>query len=151
MNHDDQDLLGVINYLHGYINPELTAIADQLKKDHTFLFTRKEKTQYSSYPQIPTFNRNQVRMLRDELLKLGFNSRINDRCEITFQKFEGDLNGKINELLEYGTYEESWDGFGAHPFDSKIIESSIKLLTQFYHNIPLPKISPNPNGTISFE
>lgn len=151
MKQSEQDVLSIINYLEDFIKPKLSLLEDKLERDLTFLFTRKEKTDCNVWPQIPSFNRFQIRFLKETLLKMGFGVKITDRCEITFQRFNGDLNSAINTLLEIGTYTKSWDGYEANSIDPKIIESSIKLLTQFYHNIPLPEITPNPNGTISFE
>lgn len=45
----------------------------------------------------------------------------------------------------------NWDGYGALPVASSTMENARGALLSLLHEVPLPDVTPNANGTISFE
>lgn len=54
-------------------------------------------------------------------------------------------------LKPFRSLEDDWDGYGALKIREDTIEHAQKALTMLLGLAPMPDISPNPNGTISFE
>ena len=46
---------------------------------------------------------------------------------------------------------DDWDGYGAPAFQSSTIENSLGAIRGLLNIAPAPEITPNPNGTVSFE
>jgi hypothetical protein len=56
--------------------------------------------------------------------------------------------GKIEE---FAGMPENWDGYGALPVRPETAQNALDALRKLPDEIPMPDITPNPNGTISFE
>lgn len=63
--------------------------------------------------------------------------------------YEGVVGDKF--IQELGHLEEDWDGYGAASIDISIILRAREIYAALVRQLPAPDISPNPNGTISFE
>ena len=59
--------------------------------------------------------------------------------------------GALGEIGALGRLGENWDGYGALPIDQITIENARNFIQRLSPRLPLPEISPNPNGTISME
>ena len=47
--------------------------------------------------------------------------------------------------------EANWDGYGALPVSKEAKANALRALTRLETTAPFPAVSPNPNGTLSFE
>lgn len=47
--------------------------------------------------------------------------------------------------------EPNWDGYGASPISTEAKENALRAIKSLLPVAPTPEISPNPNGTLSFE
>ena len=54
-------------------------------------------------------------------------------------------------LTEIGSLPPDWDGYGALPMVASTVDNARGALFSLLLMVPLPDITPNPNGTISFE
>jgi hypothetical protein len=54
-------------------------------------------------------------------------------------------------LAEMSKWEENWDGEGASAFAPEAIKNAHLVLNVSEGVLPAPEVSPNPNGTITFE
>jgi hypothetical protein len=52
---------------------------------------------------------------------------------------------------EYSELPENWDGYGALKINEKTKKNALTALDQVSRDAPVPDITPNTNGTISFE
>lgn len=50
-----------------------------------------------------------------------------------------------------GEMEEDWDGYGALSIDPRTVKNASTALDRLLEYLPAPDITPNSNGTISFE
>ena len=62
----------------------------------------------------------------------------------------------INRVLhQFGALgplnEDNWDGYGADPINDDSYEDSLEFMIRFPDNIPIPEISVDPDGMVSFE
>jgi len=55
---------------------------------------------------------------------------------------------KLEELVRM---PENWDGYGAVPIRIETTRNALRMLEILPDEIPMPDITPNPNGTVSFE
>lgn len=55
------------------------------------------------------------------------------------------------EVEEISVMPENWDGYGAVQFNSETKKNALLALDIILAVAPMPDITPNPNGTISFE
>ncbi len=56
----------------------------------------------------------------------------------------------VNELQDFESLPENWDGYGASAFASETIKSARQFINVLY-SIPQPFIMPHPAGTITLE
>lgn len=55
------------------------------------------------------------------------------------------------KVTELANMPEDWDGYGAIRISQETQQNALKALDVLLRNTPVPDITPNPNGTISFE
>ncbi len=55
------------------------------------------------------------------------------------------------QIEELSRMEKNWDGYGALPISSATKYNALSVLRGIVPHAPPPDITPNPNGTISFE
>lgn len=71
----------------------------------------------------------------------------------TTQMNSFELQCARDTIDEYGEFEDDWDGYGAKPIDpvtlSNAQAAAVALLSS--RALPAPDLTPNSNGTISFE
>ncbi len=71
----------------------------------------------------------------------------------TTQMNSFELQFARDAIDEYGEFENDWDGYGAKPIDpitlSNAHAAALALLSSW--ELPAPDLTPNSNGTISFE
>jgi hypothetical protein len=56
-----------------------------------------------------------------------------------------------NQIEELSEMQADWDGYGALPINAATKYNSITSLRGILIYVPAPEITPNPNGTLSFE
>jgi hypothetical protein len=57
-----------------------------------------------------------------------------------------------HQLLQHiTTLADDWDGYGAAPIHADTARNAHRALTILLLSLPLPEITPNSNGTVSFE
>ena len=55
------------------------------------------------------------------------------------------------QIEELSRMEENWDGYGALPISGTTRYNALSVLRGIVPHAPTPDITPNPNGTVSFE
>jgi hypothetical protein len=56
-----------------------------------------------------------------------------------------------SQVEELSRMEENWDGYGALPISRATKYNALSVLRGIVRHAPTPDITPNPNGTVSFE
>ena len=64
----------------------------------------------------------------------------------SWTKYQSDT-----QLAEIERLGANWDGYGAHPIDAETAKFARNALAIFQRWDVVPDLTPNPNGTISFE
>jgi hypothetical protein len=70
------------------------------------------------------------------------------------QQFNGsfaDLSEAQNKVAEFGEMHQDWDGYGAEPIGLTTSGNTSQALNVLSYQLPMPDITPNPNGTLSLE
>lgn len=77
----------------------------------------------------------------------------NSRLELDAALPTFDVNVFLAErqLSEFAELKEDWDGEGAYPIHRRTIDNSKIIIESLYRSLQHADISPNNNGTISFE
>ena len=81
--------------------------------------------------------------------ELRHESRLLERFE-TARESRMSVIQKILNLFEE-TAENDWDGYDAGAIEWRSIQNAVRLLRSFPSYIPIPDISPDPAGEITFE
>jgi hypothetical protein len=68
------------------------------------------------------------------------------RCGYAFAEFEA-ARSAINGAFA----QANWDGYGALPVSTEIKSNALEVLSHLENLTCAPEITPNPNGTLSFE
>lgn len=62
-----------------------------------------------------------------------------------------EINSAIAKISEIESWDLNWDGYGALKISNITSRNAQFVITQFCNSVSIPDITPNPNGTISFE
>jgi hypothetical protein len=85
-------------------------------------------------------------------LGLGLGLEPSGSVEITRESAPPRWRGAAREKIEeFARMPENWDGYGARRISAETTQNALSTLEMFPHNVPMPDIIPNPNGTLSFE
>ena len=73
-----------------------------------------------------------------------------------WDRFSTERESRMNAVRELRvlfdeTSEDNWDCHGGKAIDWRSIENAARLLVSFPFNIPVPDISPDPAGEVTFE
>lgn len=75
--------------------------------------------------------------------------------EVVALRFESDLaaeRGTARETIEAcARMPENWDGYGALRIRAETAQNALDVLEVLPDEVPTPDVTPNPNGTLSFE
>lgn len=66
----------------------------------------------------------------------------------SFNADQNRLTKNIEKLNRFLTFSENWNGYGAKPFSSQVIEKAIRLIKSLKYQ---PEVFPIPGGCIQFE
>ncbi|RXT60410.1 hypothetical protein [Pseudomonas syringae] len=74
-------------------------------------------------------------------------------CYPTFKSYAqaSELIGAMEEINSYRELEDDWDGYGAVAIDAVTLQNAIYAAARLIGRAPVPDLTPNSNGTISFE
>jgi hypothetical protein len=71
---------------------------------------------------------------------------------ITSESTPLNWRGAAREKIEeFARMPENWDGYGALRMSIETIQNALSMLEKLPHDVPMPDMTPNPNGTLSFE
>ncbi len=57
----------------------------------------------------------------------------------------------LRQISALGNLELDWDGYGGLPISPEVRQNAAVAVGGFPRDLPMPEITPNPNGTISFD